>query len=355
MKKYELVEKYVKDKIASGTFQIGRRIPSEDELIEKLGLSRNPVRRGLANLVEEGCIYKIQGSGSYVKDYTLPEPLDIYAVIPSESINLEIRMIRGMRAALEDSPYKNIHLILKKPGKDTLEQIEVLNMIPEYGKMGIIFIPLLPPDRTTTRHLAANIRRIEKQGHPVIQLDNYIPEYNGNFIMTDHKKAAAQMMDLLYEHGHKKIALLYRNINKPSVKLRINGVKHWYTEKKLPLTNLTRIDVDTTKVDADFAQSLIDSGITAVFGMECELVRDLYITLTDMGCEVPKDISICSFDDHCFSGLRSNFITAVVQCCDTIGYYAIQLLLDMIEGKTQGNLRMQIAAEIKRRESVAKI
>ncbi|MGM0432057.1 MAG: GntR family transcriptional regulator [Spirochaetota bacterium] len=355
MKKYEQVEKYIKDKITSGAFQVGRRIPSEDELMERLQLSRNPVRRALDNLVEEGCIYKIQGSGSYVKDRTIPQPVDVYAVIPSESINLETRIIKGMRAALEDSSYKNIHLILKKPGRDTFEQIEVLNMIPDHGKSGIIFIPLLPLDRTTNRLLAANIRKLERKGHPIIQLDNYIPEYSGSYIMTDHKKSAFNMMEVLSEHGHKKVALLYRNLHKPSVKLRIGGVKQWYADNGISLTNCIRCNADKTEFNREFAQSLINSGVTAAFGLECELVRDLYTTFTQMGYEIPDDISLCSFDDHCFQGIRSSFITAIVQRCEAIGYYAVQLLLDKIEGKTQGNLEMRIASDIKMRKSVAKI
>ncbi|MDA3833484.1 MAG: GntR family transcriptional regulator [Spirochaetales bacterium] len=355
MKKYELVEKYIKDKISIGVYLVGHRIPSEDELIEKLQMSRNPIRRALENLTKEGCIYKIQGSGSYVKDLTIPEPVDIYAILPSESVNLETRIIQGMRAALEDSSYKNIHLILKKPGKDTYEQIEVLNMILKHRKSGIIFIPLVPSDRTTSRLLAANIRKIERQGIPIIQIDNYIPEYNGSCIMTDHQKSAADMMNLLYENGHKKIALLYRNTNKPSVKLRIKGVKQWYEAAGIPVTNLIRCNIDEQPIDEAFVSSLFSSGVTAVFGFECELVRDLYLMLEQLGYEVPGDISLCSFDDHCFAGLRNGFITAVVQRCDTIGYYAVQLLLDMLEGKTEGNLEMKIASDIKKRKSVGKI
>ncbi len=355
MKKYEQVEKYIKNKIASGAYPVGSRIPSEDELIEKLQMSRNPVRRALENLANEGCIYKIQGSGSFVKDINIPEPIDIYAILPSESVNLETRIIQGMRAALEDSIYKNIHLILKKPGKDTLEQIEIMNMIPQYRKGGIIFIPIVPPDRPMNRLLAANIRKLEKSGYPVIQVDNFIPEYIGSSIMTDHRKAAYNMMELLQEHGHRKIALLYRNVSKPSIKLRIRGVKQWYEEHEIPLGNLVRFNMDGHQIDDEFVSLLIESGVTAAFGLECELIRDLYLAMEKAGLGVPKDLSLCSFDDHCFSGLRSGFITSVIQRCDTIGYYAVQLLLDMIEGKTRGKLEMLIESDIVKRKSVARI
>jgi len=355
MKKYEQAEQYIKDKIAAGSYLPGKKIPSEDELMEKLRMSRNPVRRAMENLAAGGLLYTIQGSGSYVKDSTIPEPVDIYAVLPSDSINLEARIIQGMRAALDDSSYKNIHLILKKPGKDAFEQIEVMNMIPNHRKAGIIFIPIVPPDRAAARLFAANIRKLERQGLPIIQIDNYLPEYQGSCIMTDHRKSAYDMMELLFEHGHRKIALLYRNTSKPSIKLRIGGVKEWYQEHDIPLTNFLRYNLDTKPVDDGFISDLMASGATAVFSLECELIRDLYSKLQSHGLEVPGDISICSFDDHCFTSLRSNFLTAVVQRCDAIGYYAVQLLLDMIEGKTEGKLEMKIASDVIKRKSVGKV
>ena len=355
-KKFELVENYIKEKIAIGSYPIGTRIPSEDELIEKLKVSRNPVRRALNNLSDEGVIYKIQGSGSYVKNVNIPDPLDIYAILPSESANLEIQIIQGMRKALEDSPYNNIHLILKKPGKNTLEQIEIVNMISQYYRGGILCIPVIAKDRTTNRLLIANLRKMERSGFPVIQVDTIIPEFNGSYIMSDHRKASYKMMQLLSNCNHENIGLIYRNMHKSSIKQRVAGVHDWYKDNpdnagKLRQINLAENEIITNEL----VTQLLDQGITAIFGLECELVCDIYLILLEMGLSIPENISLCSFDDHCFTGIKSGFITAVVQRLETIGYYAVQLLLDQIEGKTTGTIEMLIVPDIVKRKSVGRL
>lgn len=63
---YEKVIKYVKDRIVSGEFQIGDRLPTERELSEKLLLSRNSVREALRTMENTGLISSRQGSGNYL-------------------------------------------------------------------------------------------------------------------------------------------------------------------------------------------------------------------------------------------------------------------------------------------------
>jgi DNA-binding FadR family transcriptional regulator len=52
--------------IIGGAFQQGERLPAEDALATRLGVSRPIVREALARLREEGLIVSRRGSGSYV-------------------------------------------------------------------------------------------------------------------------------------------------------------------------------------------------------------------------------------------------------------------------------------------------
>lgn len=42
------------------------RIPSESELVEKFGVSRGTAKQAITSLVNEGCLYRIQGKGTFV-------------------------------------------------------------------------------------------------------------------------------------------------------------------------------------------------------------------------------------------------------------------------------------------------
>ena len=65
-KLYIQVMRLVVDEIASSTWGIGDRIPSEDELAARFGVSKITIRQALSNLAADGYLMKIQGRGTFV-------------------------------------------------------------------------------------------------------------------------------------------------------------------------------------------------------------------------------------------------------------------------------------------------
>jgi GntR family transcriptional repressor for pyruvate dehydrogenase complex len=65
-KSYKRVIEYIKDRIKLGEITIGQKIPSERELSETLGISRNSVREAIRTLDFMGIISSQQGAGNYM-------------------------------------------------------------------------------------------------------------------------------------------------------------------------------------------------------------------------------------------------------------------------------------------------
>lgn len=53
--------------VASGVWPVGTRIPSEPELVERLGVARNTVREAVRALAHTGLLETRHGSGTYVR------------------------------------------------------------------------------------------------------------------------------------------------------------------------------------------------------------------------------------------------------------------------------------------------
>ncbi|HEY4281021.1 MAG TPA: FCD domain-containing protein [Conexibacter sp.] len=53
--------------IASGAWEVGRRIPTEPELAEQFGIGRNSLREAVRALVHAGLLETRQGDGTYVR------------------------------------------------------------------------------------------------------------------------------------------------------------------------------------------------------------------------------------------------------------------------------------------------
>ena len=63
---YLQVREYIEDRIRSGEWEPGTRIPSENELVELLGISRMTVNRAIRELTVEGFLFRLQGVGTFV-------------------------------------------------------------------------------------------------------------------------------------------------------------------------------------------------------------------------------------------------------------------------------------------------
>jgi len=82
--KYVVVANRLRQQILEKEYQINDQLPQETAIAKTLNVSRITVRKALDILVEEGLIYRIQGSGTFVKDnqvgdgVTNKQSLDIF-------------------------------------------------------------------------------------------------------------------------------------------------------------------------------------------------------------------------------------------------------------------------------------
>ena len=63
---YVQIRSYIHDRIKSGDWEPGDRIPSERDLSSQFGVSRVTIRQALANLEDEGLLRRAQGQGTFV-------------------------------------------------------------------------------------------------------------------------------------------------------------------------------------------------------------------------------------------------------------------------------------------------
>jgi DNA-binding GntR family transcriptional regulator len=65
---YQLVSRGVREDIAAGKYAGGVRLPTESELSEQHGVSRQTVRRAFHDLVAEGIVYRVPGRGTFATE-----------------------------------------------------------------------------------------------------------------------------------------------------------------------------------------------------------------------------------------------------------------------------------------------
>jgi GntR family histidine utilization transcriptional repressor len=63
---YDQVKKYILDRVSSGAWEEGHRLPSEHQIAHDFGVSRMTVHRALRELSADGTVVRVQGVGTFV-------------------------------------------------------------------------------------------------------------------------------------------------------------------------------------------------------------------------------------------------------------------------------------------------
>lgn len=68
--KYEIVVNTLEKEMLEGKYDDTRKLPTEEELMKKLNVSKNTVRKAIDVLVSKGYIYRVQGSGVFLREFS---------------------------------------------------------------------------------------------------------------------------------------------------------------------------------------------------------------------------------------------------------------------------------------------
>lgn len=358
-KKHLIVRQHIEEKIRSGELKPGDRLPTEQQLVEQLGVSKSPVRHALTELASDGWIYSIRGSGRYAKRLETANSVEIFAMLYSDQRGIEKDLIHGMRRAVGQHTLEDVHLVLKKPGKNTAELIRALTTLQTSSHGGVVVIPILSTDRAENRELQAHMRGLTGPRFQLVQLDRTVPDYEGHYVMTDHRLGAYKMTEYLLSMGHRRIGVVYEHPENTSIGLRRQGVRDALVagglEPNDALVDIERRVAEISGKVGEIIRGVERTDATVLFCLESELARETYLALEREGVRVPDDVSLCSFDDHAFAGIEENFLTAVVQKLEQLGLFAVEIILNSVDHYSPSPIRMTLEPDLVVRNSVAAV
>ncbi|EME98188.1 FadR family transcriptional regulator [Streptomyces mobaraensis NBRC 13819 = DSM 40847] len=108
----------LRTQITSGEWPVGSRIPTEPELVERLGVARNTVREAVRALAHNGLLAIRQGSGTYVVATS-----ELAGVMSRRFARADPRHVAELRSALET---KAAALAAERRTDADLRQLELL-------------------------------------------------------------------------------------------------------------------------------------------------------------------------------------------------------------------------------------
>lgn len=94
--KYEIVVNILEKEIVEGKYNSSNKLPTEEDLMKKLDVSKNTVRKAIDVLVSKGYIYRVQGSGVFLRGFSklgcvdMKEMNGLTKTYPSEKLESKV-------------------------------------------------------------------------------------------------------------------------------------------------------------------------------------------------------------------------------------------------------------------------
>jgi len=205
--RYKKTADQMKANIEDGTWPYGSRIPSEEKLREMYDCSRVTIRQALDVLLEEGLIYKVRGSGTYIKK-PVHEPSYTIAVITtyiSEYIFPSI--LHAIEDCMEEQGYS---VIIKTTKNSIARERKILKELKDKNVDGIIV------EGTKTAFPNPNVsfyEEIAEADIPVVFFNGYYENISSpriSYVVVDDYNGGWTSVKKLHELGHTKIGGIFK-------------------------------------------------------------------------------------------------------------------------------------------------
>lgn len=211
-------------------------------------------------------------------------------------------------------------------GDDDERSEELIHSLLQANVDGFIITP--------TINLEDKIELLLKLKKPVVLIDRYFPGQRVSHVVMDNYEASNSATKFLIKKGCKNIAVVNNTSEMIQMKLREDGYRdalkeagiydeslvlhmEYHSNEEVRIASIVNFFMENTKIDA----VLFLTNYMGLTGLQA---------FKDMGVEIPKDISVISFDDHDSFKLHTPTISVVAQPIEEIAIKSIQLLMSQM-------------------------
>ncbi len=189
------------------------------------------------------------------------------------------------------------------------------------------------------------VAELERRNMPFVLVDSD-PQENVPSVDVDDQGGAREVTRHLLELGHRRLAVLsmdpgpekpVRGYRGPLAR-RMAGIVEALAEAGLAMDDVTLVEIPVTRTDgyrATRALMAADPAPTAILALSDILAFGAVDALTDLGLDVPGQVSVTGFDDLAESAWLRPRLTTVRQAIATKGRTAGDFLISAIRGEDQ--------------------
>ncbi|MEL7654939.1 MAG: GntR family transcriptional regulator [Bacillota bacterium] len=333
--KYTELANKLRDDIQTGVYAEGQRLPSENELADATGYSRQTVRQAMSLLENEGFTSRIRGSGTYVR-----------STVPSRTATYNIAVVTTyIGEYIFPAILHGIEDVLSKNGYTPM-LCATQNRVDNERRILMDFLqkPIdgLIVEGTKTALPNPNIDlyiRFKEVGIPVVFINGFYPELKKPiYVVADDRAGGRKVCEELLKKGHKHIAGIFKSDDVQGHR-RYAGYADALRSEDLPVSDDHVLWFTTENRDemlAAFAMQTLQN-CTAVVCYNDEVALKVLNVLQDNGVDVPQEIELVSFDNSTLAQLSAVKFLSLTNPKEQLGRLAAQKLLNILQYKEEAS------------------
>ena len=340
MSKYSEIAEVLRKEIEQGKYEKAGKLPTEFELVDRFGVSRQTIRQAISTLKAMNIVHQVQGSGTYINDPRArgraPESVfkNIFVICTYISEYIFPSIIRGIDSTLNGTGYRfnlaatgNKVDLERKILTDIIRLRECDGIIVEGSKTGF-------PNPNIALY-----KQIMDLGIPMVFLHCSYQELPEAVVVGMDDRAGGKIaVKKLIDAGCRKIMGFFKSDDRQGL-LRYAGFSDGVIESGLGLENTelrwyTTEDMVDQRLNLDSAllDHITDAGIDGIVCYNDLVAGAILQGMMNAGKKAPR---IISFDRSIISNNGILTFESLGHQKENLGILAAEKIRNMVEGKKE--------------------
>jgi DNA-binding LacI/PurR family transcriptional regulator len=336
---------YIKDLIIAGIRDgsISDKLPGERVLAEKLNVSYMTVRKAIAELVEDGLLYKQNTKGTFVSHKKLNSK-----ITRNIGFFLDEDIKEGISSPYYSLVFKSLELEASANGYNLLffSDFDDLNPLKSQKKVDGVVICCFP-------RIEDKIQEIKKYV-PIVLLDNLSADKSIPSVVVDNFNGCIQSVDYLLTLGHRRIGFISGLLDSDVCKERLHGyqtaLNRFGVAEDADLVFNGDYSCESGELGGQYFTALPQPP-TAIMCANDSMAIGAMKTIQESGFRIPDDVSIIGFDDILMASKMFPTLTTNAAPIKKIAHKAIEILISEMNGNNTDYLHVTMEAKLIKRDS----
>lgn len=332
--KFQRLYKALLEILKTNNWETGDRFHSETQLCNKFDVSRQTVRKALAQLVDEGFLIKKHGSGTFITEKAIAKRNVKTNVIGILVTYLSDYIFPVIINQLEQQFTRaGFAVQLASSGNSTKLEGELLQKMLQNNVDGII----LEPTRSAFPSPNINLyKELTKQKYPMVTIHSNFDEVDIPTVALNDKKAGFLACEHLFKKHHQNIGAIIKADDLQGHN-RYKGILEAHSQRNLIFDDknvywYTTEDISNFHLLEDAVLNRLEN-CSAVICYNDQIAIEYEKMLLNKNFKIPEDKSIISIDNSKYAELAPVPLTSVESPIKEIGIQAAKLLLQQIQGE----------------------